>query len=163
MVRVAGGGPREAVIQLPETLRPEVGSTGQATLFGDEGGSVPAELRQLSSAADRVTRTFEARFILAGDAADAPLGSTVTVEIADDDEAAPKGLRVPVASVLDAGKGPGVWVVDGAPAKTSWRPVTIERIDDGSMYVSGRRQRGDRVVALGAHLLRDRAAGPPRR
>lgn len=155
VVRVAGGGPREAVIQLPETLRPEIGSTGQANLFGDGGDAVPAELRQLSNAADRVTRTFEARFVLAGDLADAPLGSTVTIELADDDGETPRGLRVPIASVLDAGKGSGVWVVDGAPARTSWRPVTIERIDDGSMYVSGDVSAGDRIVALGVHLIRD--------
>src|SRR5438094_4183161 len=53
VVRLAHAGRREAVIQLPETLRPAVGSVGQATLFGKEGVSVPAKLRQLSDAADR--------------------------------------------------------------------------------------------------------------
>src|SRR5438093_11519574 len=34
VVRVAHAGPREAVIELPETLRPAIGSTGRATLYG---------------------------------------------------------------------------------------------------------------------------------
>ena len=48
VVRLAHDGRREAAIQLPETLRPALGSTGQATLFGKPGTSVPATLRQLS-------------------------------------------------------------------------------------------------------------------
>ena len=58
VVRLAHAGPREAVIQLPETLRPAVGSIAQATLFGKEDVSVTARLRQLSDSADRLTRTF---------------------------------------------------------------------------------------------------------
>ena len=40
-----------------------------------------ATLRQLSNAADPLTRTFEARYVLEGALADAPLGATVTVQI----------------------------------------------------------------------------------
>ncbi|TMH20286.1 MAG: efflux RND transporter periplasmic adaptor subunit [Betaproteobacteria bacterium] len=39
VVRVAHAGPREAVIELPETLRPAIGSTGRATLYGAPLGS----------------------------------------------------------------------------------------------------------------------------
>jgi len=155
VVRLADGGPREAVVQLPETLRPDIGSTGRAELFGNGNVTGRATLRQLSGAADRITRTFEARYVLEGDLADAPLGSTVTIEISDDDGATRKGLRVPVAAVLDAGNGPGVWVVSGSDPKVSWRSVTIDRVDDNSMYVSGAIEEGDRVVALGAHLMRN--------
>src|SRR5437879_8053660 len=34
VVRVARAGPREAIIELPETLRPAIGSAGRATLYG---------------------------------------------------------------------------------------------------------------------------------
>jgi RND family efflux transporter MFP subunit len=63
VVRLAHAGQREALVQLPETLRPAVGSLARATLFGKETGA-PARLRQLSVAADRLTRTFEARYVL---------------------------------------------------------------------------------------------------
>lgn len=155
VVRLAHAGRREAVIQLPETLRPAIGSIGRATLFGKEGVSVPARLRQLSDAADRQTRTFEARYVLEGELANAPLGTTVTVQIADGSAAVQEGLQVPIGALFDAGKGPGVWVIKGQPTQVSWRPVKVERLDDDGARVAGELQQGDRIVALGAHLLRE--------
>ncbi|RZL33835.1 MAG: efflux RND transporter periplasmic adaptor subunit [Rubrivivax sp.] len=157
VVRLAHAGPREAVVQLPETLRPALGSKAQARLFGDEGVSSPVRLRQLSSAADRATRTFEARYVLDGALANAPLGATVTVQTRAESSAGQPALQVPITSVFDAGQGPGVWVVNGSPTRITWRPVTIKRVDDDHVQVAGGVQRGDRVVALGAHLLREGA------
>ncbi|WP_115584690.1 efflux RND transporter periplasmic adaptor subunit [Xanthomonas arboricola] len=156
VVRLAHAGPREAVIQLPETLRPQVGSVAQATLFGNAAVSVPATLRQLSESADRLTRTFEARYVLDGALAQAPLGTTVSIRIADGAATGTQtGLQVPLAAVFDAGKGPGVWVIAGQPAKLSWRPVTVLGLDDDHANVAGTLARGERIVALGAHLLRE--------
>lgn len=154
-VRVAHAGRREAVIQLPETLRPQAGSVGQATLFGNEGVAVPAKLRQLSDAADRLTRTFEARYVLDGALSNAPLGTTVTIQIPDVHSATQGGWSVPISSLFDAGKGPGVWIIQGEPAKVSWRPVTVRRLGDDNAHIAGQLKQGDRIVALGAHLLRE--------
>ncbi|VVE44247.1 RND family efflux transporter MFP subunit [Pandoraea eparura] len=155
VVRLAHAGRREAVIQLPETLRPAIGSVAQATLFGSGGSTVPATLRQLSDNADPRTRTFEARYVLQGKLADAPLGATVTVQIPDVPSVAQDRLQVPIGAVLDTGKGPGVWLISGEPAKVAWRPVTVLHLDDDSARVSGTLKQGDRVVALGAQLLRE--------
>lgn len=155
VVRVAHAGRREAIIQLPETLRPAVGSVGLATLFGKEGVTVPTRLRQLSDAADRLTRTFEARYVLDGDLSNAPLGTTVTIQIPDAHPTTQGGLSVPIGSLFDAGKGPGVWVIQGEPAKVSWRPVTVQRLGDDSARIAGQLKQGDRIVALGTHLLRE--------
>ena len=155
VVRVAHAGRREAVIQLPETLRPVVGSIGQATLFGKEGVSVPAKLRQLSDAADRLTRTFEARYVLEDGLANAPLGATVTIQIPDEHSSVQGALHVPIGALLDAGKGPGVWVIHGEPATVSWRPVEVRQLNDDGARVAGQIKQGDRIVALGAHLLRE--------
>ncbi|WDK06889.1 efflux RND transporter periplasmic adaptor subunit [Xanthomonas campestris] len=154
VVRLAHAGRREAIIQLPETLRPAVGSTAQATLFGNAAVTEPATLRQLSDSADRLTRTFEARYVLGGALADAPLGTTVSIRIP---EAATTqaGVQVPLGALFDAGKGPGVWVIAGTPAKVAWRPVRVLRLDDDHANVAGTLARGERIVALGAHLLRD--------
>ena len=154
-VRVAHAGRREALIQLPETLRPQAGSVGQATLFGNEGVTVPAKLRQLSDAADRLTRTFEARYVLDGALSNAPLGTTVTIQIPDVHSVTQGGWSVPISSLFDAGKGPGVWVIQGEPAKVSWRPVTVRRLGDDNAHIAGQLKQGDRIVALGAHLLRE--------
>ena len=165
VVRVAHAGRREAIVQLPETLRPAVGSSAQATLFGKEGVTVAATLRQLSDAADRMTRTFEARYVLEGELAHAPLGTTVTIQLQEGRSSAQGGLQVPIGALFDPGKGPGVWVIDGQPAHVTWRPVTVQGLNDDSARVTGQLKAGDRVVALGAHLLREggpvRLAGQP--
>ena len=155
VVRLAHAGRREAVIQLPETLRPVVGSTGLASLFGADAHRVPAKLRQLSDTADRLTRTFEARYVLDGDLANAPLGATVTIQIPDGHAADIASVQLPIAALFDAGKGPGVWVINGQPARVSWRPVTVLQLGDDSARVLGPLRQGERIVALGAHLLRE--------
>jgi RND family efflux transporter MFP subunit len=155
VVRLAHAGPREAVIQLPETLRPAVGSIGLATLFGKDSAGVPAKLRQLSDAADSLTRTFEARYVLGGELANAPLGATVTIQIPAGGVAANGGMQVPIGALFDAGKGPGVWVIKGAPARVSWLPVSVLSLSDDHARVVGQLRQGDRIVALGAHLLRE--------
>ncbi|PPT95842.1 efflux RND transporter periplasmic adaptor subunit [Xanthomonas arboricola] len=156
VVRLAHAGRREAIIQLPETLRPQVGSVAQATLFGNAAVTVPATLRQLSESADRLTRTFEARYVLDGALAQAPLGTTVSLRVDGGTATSSQaGLQVPLAALFDAGKGPGVWVIAGKPAKVSWRPVTVLGLDDDHANVAGKLARGERIVALGAHLLRE--------
>jgi len=155
VVRLAHAGPREALIELPETLRPAIGSVGQATLFGIEGVSVPAKLRQLSETADRLTRTYEARYVLDGELAGAPLGATVTIRITDKLPSMQGSLQVPIGALFDAGKGAGVWIIQGEPTKVSWRPVTVQQLGDDGARIAGQIRQGDRIVALGAHLLRE--------
>ena len=154
VVRLARAGQREAIVHLPETLRPSVGSGAQATLYGDRHSPAPATLRQLSDAADRVTRTFEARYVLEGALARAPLGATVTIDIPQSADGAPV-LQVPIGAVFDAGAGPGVWVVDGTPAQVARRSVHVHGLSDDVARVAGDLKAGDRVVSLGAHLLHE--------
>ena len=152
VVRVARAGRREAVIELPETLRPAIGSTGRATLYGS-GLTGPAKLRQLSDAANRQTRTFEARYVLEGRLADAPLGSTISIQISNGRSA--PALQVPIGAIFDPGKGPGVWLVEGETPRVTWRAVQIAGLSGEAASVVGNLEAGDRVVALGAHLLHE--------
>jgi RND family efflux transporter MFP subunit len=152
VVRVAHAGRREAVIELPETLRPAIGSTGRATSYGS-ALTGPAKLRQFSNAANRHTRTFEARYVLEGALADAPLGSTISIQISNGRSA--PALQVPIGAIFDPGKGPGVWLVDGETPRVTWRAVQIARLSGEAASVVGNLKAGDRVVALGAHLLHE--------
>ncbi|MGL0780822.1 efflux RND transporter periplasmic adaptor subunit [Klebsiella pneumoniae] len=149
---LAEPGQREARVQLPETLRPAVGSEALATRYGSESQPVTATLRLLSDAADATTRTFEARYVLNGALANAPLGSTVTLRIGND-QAPGQVLAVPLASVYDPGNGPGVWRIASRPATVSWQPVTVLGLDDETARVTGPLKPGEPIVALGAHLL----------
>ncbi len=154
VVRLAREGQREAVVHLPETVRPGVGSLAQAKLYGYGQATVPATLRQLSDAADPMTRTYEARYVLGGTLAHAPLGATVTVEIPDSTQSTPS-LQVPIGALFDPGKGPGVWAIEGKPAKAVWHTVQVLALTDDVAQVKGNLKIGDQVVSLGAHLLRD--------
>lgn len=152
VVRVAHAGRREAVIALPETLRPAIGSAGRATLYGS-GLTGAAKLRQLSDAANPQTRTFEARYVLEDRLADAPLGSTVAIEIPNG-RSAPT-LQVPLGAILDPGKGPGVWLVKGKSPQVTWRAVRVGGLSEDAAFIAGGLAAGDRVVVLGAHLLHE--------
>ncbi|MBT9183793.1 efflux RND transporter periplasmic adaptor subunit [Pectobacterium punjabense] len=154
VVRLARAGQREAVVHLPETLRPVVGSEAMARLYGAAKPSIPAKLRLLSDAADPQTRTFEARYVLEGALASAPLGSTVTLNIAED-QLPEQVLQVPIAAIYDAGKGPGVWGISGEPLNVSWKPVEVIALGDDTARVTSGLQPGEQIVALGAHLLHD--------
>ncbi len=155
VVQLAQAGPREAVVWLPETLRPRVGSEAEASVYGGDGLSGRARLRQISDAADPQTRTYEARYVLDGAAASAPLGSTVTIKILDADRQSEVG--VPVGSILDDGSRTGVWVVDSGTSTVKFTPVEIKQIGEETAFVTGIGI-GEQVVALGAHLLENGAA-----
>ncbi|PTM39488.1 efflux RND transporter periplasmic adaptor subunit [Bosea sp. 124] len=152
VTRLAQAGPREAVVALPETIRPAIGSAAQATLYGSSGRSVPARLRQLSDSADPQTRTYEARYVLDGDAAAAPLGGTVTIGIAATGPAA--DMEVPLGAVLDDGSRTGVWRLDETGSLVTFQPVRLVRVTSETAIVSGL-EAGLRIVSLGAHLLRE--------
>lgn len=158
VVRLAWTGPREAVVALPETMRPEIGHMAEATVFGTDGQRHPARLRQLSDSADPRTRTYEARFVLHGPAASAPLGATVTIHLtlASDEN----DVTVPLGAVLDDGSKTGVWLLDRDTFTVQFRPVKLVSLDDESAVVSGI-EPGQPVVALGAHLLQDGAEVRP--
>ena len=158
VVRLAHAGPREAIVHLPETLRPAIGSEGEATLYGRDQLIVPAKLRQLSDAADPMTRTYEARYVLTGALANAPLGATVTIRIPENESATQAGMQVPIGAVFDPGKGTGVWVVTGNPARVTWRSVKVLGLTDDIARVEGLDSDlkvGNPVVALGAQLLHE--------
>src|SRR5215216_2647253 len=154
VVRLAHAGPREAVVFLPEAVRPDIGSLAEASVYGDGQRRSTARLRQLSDAADPQTRTYEARYVLDGDAAAAPLGATVTIRLTS--QAAQPEVQVPLGAVLDDGGKTGVWLLDSATSTVRFRPVKILRVSGETAVVSGLSS-GDRVVSLGAHLLQEGA------
>ncbi|MBB4841271.1 RND family efflux transporter MFP subunit [Sphingomonas kyeonggiensis] len=150
VVRLARSGPREAIVALPETLRPALGAEAEARTYSGLDGQ--ARLRQLSDAADPATRTFEARFVLSGAPAAAPLGSTITIRVGAPGK--PAAIAVPLAAIYDRGQGPGVWIVgSGNSPRVTWRPVRLTEIGDEKAVVAAGLRLGERFVALGAHML----------
>ena len=88
-----------------------MGSIAEASvLWQQRAAQSKARLRQISDAANSLTRTYEARYVLEGDAAEAPLGSTVTIKISNSER--PSEVAVPIGAVLDDGSRTGVWILD---------------------------------------------------
>ena len=152
VVRLAHAGPREAVVNLPEMVRPSLKSTATATLYGADL-PVTARLRQLSDTADIRTRTFEARYVMTGAGAVAPLGATVTVTVDTLDRTAL--VSVPIGALGDEGHGPGVWLLDGATSKVTYRPVQVRSFGAETAEISAGLTAGQAVVAAGGHFLHD--------
>jgi hypothetical protein len=109
-----------------------------------------------------MSRTYEARYVLNGAAAQAPLGATVTVWITGD--GASQASEVPLGALFDDGRASGVWILDPAASAVAFRAVRVLRIARETAIVTGVAS-GEQVVALGAHLLHDgarvRVAGAP--
>ncbi|MCQ8277636.1 efflux RND transporter periplasmic adaptor subunit [Acetobacteraceae bacterium KSS8] len=147
---LAHAGPREAVVNLPEAVRPMIGSEARVLLYAG-GPAATARLRQLSDSADPRTRTFEARYVMSGDDADAPLGATVSVTLTQ--PGAGKDQSVPLGAIDDEGSGPGVWVINAVDSTVAFRPVRVVSIGEDTAEIQGL-QVGQAVVAAGGHELR---------
>jgi len=151
VVRIAHAGPREASINLPEAMaRPAIGSAAHASLYAN-GKEFRAHLRQLSDAADPLTRTYEARYVLDGAGSRAPLGATITVYLPTGEHGA--AVSVPLSAVDDEGKGPGVWKVDANSSAVSFHPVHVVQLGNESAILNGGTTAGEQIVALGGHFL----------
>jgi RND family efflux transporter MFP subunit len=150
VIRLAHAGPREASVDLPETVRPAIGSEAEASLYG-ETVRVSAHLRQLSDAADLRTRTFEARYVMEREGAQAPLGATVKLRLVGARPAA--SVQVPLGALDDEGKGPGVWIVDPKTFEVTYRPVQVTLLGSEAAEVASGVEPGEQVVAMGGHYL----------
>jgi RND family efflux transporter MFP subunit len=152
VVKLAHAGPREAMINLPETVRPAIGSPALARVYGSPSVPSPARLRQLSDAADAASRTYEARYVLDGEASLAPLGATVTVTLATGGTT--EAVGVPLGALYDNGRSTGVWVLDLQWSSVSFRAVQVRRLAEETAIVTGVNS-GERIVALGANFLHE--------
>lgn len=151
IVRLARAGGRDAVVPVPEAQRRSLPRQATATLYGD-ARRFAATLREVSGAAEAATRSFEARYALAGGEA-LPPGSTVTLTMGAGDPGFRAGmLAVPIGALIDRGRGANVWIV-GRDNEVSLRPVKVAAIRDESALLASGVRVGERVVALGAHML----------
>ncbi|MDW8337407.1 MAG: efflux RND transporter periplasmic adaptor subunit [Tepidimonas sp.] len=151
---LAQAGAREVEVYLPDGAAPP--ATGVALLPG--GGRVPLVLREAAPVVDALARTRRARYRAETLPAELPLGSVLSTqfELPGQPPASPgaSGVatwRVPVGALDERGDGPRVWRVrDGALEPV---PVRVLRVDDRHAVVAAPLQPGERVVALGTHLL----------
>lgn len=151
---LAKNGLREAAIDIPESSLERIqGRKATAQLYLNSELSVPATFREISGVADPIARTYQARYVLEGDAARFPLGATVTVRVSANGHDAPPAMEIPLGSLIDRGDGAAVWVIDPQTSVVQKRAVTIAKLGAEVASIAQGLQEGERIVSLGAHLL----------
>ncbi|KMO41481.1 efflux RND transporter periplasmic adaptor subunit [Methylobacterium aquaticum] len=154
VVRLARDGSREAEVFLPEASRRLANGAASATLYAEGETTYPARLRELSATADPATRTYRARYILSGGGEGAPLGATVTLRLREPEAGRSPSVEVPLAALFDSGNGSAVWRFDAATRTVTARPVIVARLSEERAEIVSGLTPGERIVALGAHLLK---------
>ena len=154
VVRLARDGTREAVVNVPEKALSTAKSATEAYLYTHPEHTFPVTLRELSAMADPLSRTFQARYTLEEDGKTAPLGATVTVVYKANSDNDQERYEVPLGALYDTGSGTKVWVINDTDSTVSLRPVTVIHLGQETAAITGDLKSGERIVALGAHLLK---------
>lgn len=153
VIQLARTSEKEVVIAVPENRLAEITGTRDIaiTLWADSNKSYRGRVREVSPAADPVTRTYAARItVLDADAA-MRLGMTANVYLKGLSRAAV--VRLPATALFQDNGKPAVWRVDAASSQVKLVPVEIgEFIEDQVTVLSGLKD-GDRVVRAGVHKL----------
>jgi RND family efflux transporter MFP subunit len=153
IARVARRDAIEVEVGLPEqdvtTVRESV---ADAEIWGNGGPRLPAVLREVAPDADPVSRTFRARFALTNIAGSVPeFGRTATLHLRARSEGSVAVL--PLSAIANESGKPVAWVVSESGQHAVARPVTILAYEQNRVLVSAGLNAGDKVVALGVHML----------
>ncbi|MDT8998548.1 efflux RND transporter periplasmic adaptor subunit [Paucibacter sp. APW11] len=155
IVRIAHQGPRDVVFSVPEdqvgSLRAAAAQPGalRVKIWGASGPAQPVQLREVSAAADPVTRTFLVKADLGK--IDAKLGQTATVQLELPRQA--NIIKLPLSAVLEQKGQSIVWVLDPASMTLKQQPVQIAGADGNEVVIAGGLQAGQEIVTAGVHVL----------
>ena len=153
--RLAPDGEREVAISLPEgdISRLGVGAPTQVSLWaqGDQAPALTGKLREISAAADPVTRTYAARVTLPTAPVRLPVGLSATVRFTSP-TSADTTFVVPLKAIFQTAKQMAVWKV-GAGNTVALAPVSVSRYEGDQAIITQGLSAGDRIVNAGVTLL----------
>lgn len=151
VIHLAQDGAREIVVEFPEDRRGLARTaSAQAVLWAQPGKQYPATLRELSAAADPVTRTFRARYSVQAPAEALALGQSAALQLRM--PAQQGGMRLPTTALTEAQGRTVVWVYDAASETMKRTPVMVAGIDGNDVIVAGLPD-GAQVAVAGVHTL----------
>jgi RND family efflux transporter MFP subunit len=122
------------------------------------GRSFPARIKEFSTTADPVTRTFKATFAFdRPDDVTVRPGMTAKVTLTPAPLAAPAGaVSIPARAVVTDATGEAfVWVVDPMTMKVKRTPVVTGELSGENIAISSGIAPGDQIAVSGVHHLRD--------
>ncbi len=145
---LAQAGQREIEVWFPDGITPP--ERGETVLA--EGTAVPLKLRETAGAVDPQGRTRRARYTVLEEQDALVLGTVQRARFAGQDGLA-SDFTVPIGAIDERAQGPRVWRFrDGSVAPV---PVTVLAVDVESARIRGPLAAGERIVALGTHLLNE--------
>lgn len=152
VIRVAQDGPREIEVEFPENRTALArAARAQVSLWARPDARLPATLRELSAAADPVTRTFRARYTVKAAGDTLALGQSATLHLQL--PAASSGAsRLPSTALFGKQGQTLVWTYDDKTHVVRQRPVKTVGVDGNDVLVAGLAP-GMQVVVAGAHVL----------
>jgi multidrug efflux system membrane fusion protein len=151
VITLAQDGARDIVVEFPEdrTALARI-ATARVALWAQPGQEFPARLREMSAAADPVTRTFRARYSVQAPAGALALGQSATLRLTLPMQKG--GARLPTTALVEQGGITQVWVFDAAASEVKRVPVQIAGLDGNDVVVAGLPD-GAQVVVAGVHML----------
>ena len=155
VLRLAHAGPRDVVFAVPEDklalIRQLAAVPGRFSvkLWGEDSTALPASIREISAAADPVTRTF----LVKADVGKAPvkLGQTATVRVELPQTAGV--TKLPLTALKEEQGRSIVWLVDRQSMTVRAQAVQVAGADGNDAVITGGLQAGQVVVTAGVHVL----------
>lgn len=156
VLRLAHDGPRDVVFAVPEDkvglvkAMAEQPGRFKVRLWGGDAPALPATIREISAAADPVTRTFLIKADLGG-ANGVRLGQTATVLLELPQTAGV--TKLPLSALREEQGKSTVWLVDRASMTVKSQPVTLAGADGNDAVITSGLAAGQVVVTAGVHVL----------
>lgn len=152
VLRIAHDGPRDVVFSVPEDKVSQLRATAGALkvkLWGANGETLAATVREVSASADPMTRTFQIK----GDIgrADVKLGQTATVML--ELPKTPGITKLPLTAVMEHQGKTAVWLLDQTSMTVKAQPIQVAGAEGNAVLVRGGLVPGQVVVTAGVHVL----------
>ena len=158
VLRLAHDGPRDVVFSVPEdkvgVVKALAAQPGRfkVRLWGAGEARLPATIREVSAAADSVTRTFLVKADIGSAAVDGVrLGQTATVVMELPQVAGV--TKLPLSALREEKGRSTVWVVDRGSMTVKSQDVKLAGADGNEAVITSGLAAGEIVVTAGVHVL----------
>lgn len=154
VLRWAAARDMEVAVTVPEVRLQDVRQIAQAKVrFWVDGSSVSARLREVSSMADPLTRTFNARLTLESVPDNIRYGMSAVARF--ERRTPTDGFRIPLTALFAEEGKSWVFVLDEKAGKVNRLPITPHDVDGNLFVVREGLSDGQLVVVAGTHVLKD--------
>lgn len=153
VVQIARKGEIEIAASIPEdqVKNLSVGQAVQVSLWTESGKSFAGRIRELSSAADPLARTYAARISVLQPPPEMKLRMTASVQFPLAGQ--PDLIHLPSPAMVTQGGKAGVWVVEPKSSTVQFNPVEFAGVEKNEVLVGAGLEAGDVVVTAGASYL----------